>query len=238
MQYGNIIQFCRIPAGIKTKERGQVSVVKKTSRISLTIILMMVFTLVMITTAYAGSGGAEVYVNNTRLSASKPYWKNRNAPASASDWNAHFDAETATLTLKNAVMDTAYATPEGDTLVRASGALNLVPEGTNTLHRTGSQEGSTFGVYSADDLTIRGSGTLDILAKDSVSTGTIAAIATNGNLTVQSGTLIPEAECGAEAETVAIMCIQRMIFSGGDDCFLCAGSSRADHDEKEILLIC
>ena len=52
--------------------------------------------------AALAAGSTEIWVNNVKLDASNPYWKNGNLPASENDWNAHFDVSTATLTLKDA----------------------------------------------------------------------------------------------------------------------------------------
>ncbi len=186
---------------------------KKTTRISIVLILILVLILAMITTAAAGPGGSDVYVNNTLLSITTPYWKNGNAPASASDWNAHFDSATNTLTLKNAVIDTIYNTINGDFLVRSFDDLILVLEGTNTLRRSGAYTGATYGINSGGDLTIRGSGTLDILLKDSTTHATVTGINTTGNLTMQSGKSILAIESGEEA--FAVTCMGTLLFSGG-----------------------
>ena len=135
------------------------------------------------------ANATEVYVNNVKLDAGNPYWKNGNAAASASDWNAYFDANSATLTLRDATINTMHSVDYFRALVYGNGDITIKPEGTNTLQYTaGSGTENIVGILSDGTLTLAGDGRLQAQITKTGS-GTISATRSELDTTIQSGVL-------------------------------------------------
>ncbi len=153
------------------------------------LFLGMLVLLCLPPSAAMAADAVEVWVNNVQLSASSPYWKNGNEPASESDWNAHFDAATATLTLQDAQINTLHTVSSSyAALIYAEGDLTLNLDGSNTLqYTTGSGSGNINAIYiRSGSVSVTGSGQLDI-QMDIDGTGSSRGIYAERDITIQSG---------------------------------------------------
>lgn len=121
--------------------------------------------LVPLFSVQAKAAAAEkVIINTTTLDAEHPYYKNgdtygTNSYGTADDYNAYFDAENGTLKIKNLEVTTWLQ--HG---ITATGELTLVLEGSSSIKVTCSVNHNTtyYHGISAETLTIRGTGTLNI----------------------------------------------------------------------------
>jgi hypothetical protein len=165
---------------------------KKTSGITAAMILGALLALWLALPSASAAGSAEVYVNGQLLNASNPYWKNGNATASPTDWNAHFDAAAATLTLNNAVINTEAAVSYhlgSWGLVVGDGDLSLVLVGNNSLTYDSDVHADSLTVISHGDLTIGGSGSMSIRNYNAYSHSRAFGISSDEGLTILGGSL-------------------------------------------------
>lgn len=133
----------------------------------------------------AAEGGAEAAL--ALLNAAK--WSN----AEDSTW----DGDTKTLTLKGVNFTTAATTalklPAGATIVLADGTHNSITGGDAEVNETGGYQAkiSVYGIYAEGDLTIRGSGGLNVKSGKHTNTGNAwtysVALYAKGLVTVESG---------------------------------------------------
>jgi hypothetical protein len=188
---------------------------KSTGRIVAALLLTALLPLFFALPSASAGGGTEVWVNNVYLSSISPYWKNGNAPASASDWNAYLNAATATLTLKDASIDTLSGTSIDAfyrALVYADGNLTVVLEGDNQFQYTGSDPGSIVGIYATGSLTVNGSGSAT-MGLTQTGNERVQAIYSTNMLTIAGGSynfelVSPYAAFGFVSDT-------GILFSGG-----------------------
>jgi LPXTG-motif cell wall-anchored protein len=159
----------------------------KKFRLLSAVLAVLLLTPLIALPASAG-GGSDVWVNGVWLSSASPYWKNGNAPASASDWNAYFDDATNTLTLNNAEITDPYP-PLGASMILAYDDLNLVLNGTNTLIYTETENPALYGVNALGALTVSGSGSLEIRLIDTNELSSVIGLAAEGTIAINSGTL-------------------------------------------------
>lgn len=133
----------------------------------------------------AAEGGAEAAL--ALLNAAK--WSN----AEDSTW----DGDTKTLTLKGVNFTTTATTalklPDGATIVLADGTHNSITGGDAEVNETGGYQAkiSVYGIYAEGDLTIRGSGGLNVKSGKHTNTGNAwtysVALYAKGLVTVESG---------------------------------------------------
>ena len=165
---------------------------KSIFRVCITMILTALLTLTAFAPVALAANATEVYVNNVKLDKDNPYWKNGNAAASKDDGNAYFDETSATLTLYNAVINTARDTLVSGTyrpLVSANGDVTVVLSGANSLQYNDVLTGQIAGIYASGTTTIRGSGSLDIQIENAASTTFTFAIYSYRALSIQGGTI-------------------------------------------------
>lgn len=173
--------------------------------------LSMFLSLCLALPAALAAGSTEVWVNNVKLDASNPYWKNGNAPASAADWNAHFDAATATLTFQNAALDAV--SPTYTAMVYAGADIRIVFQNHNTLAYNSALYSTVYGVHANGDITIDGDGSADFRITTNISNGQAAAIYGEGGLTILGGSLTMDVRAGFVA--VGIRGFNGFLHAGG-----------------------
>jgi len=142
------------------------------------------------------AGALSVWVNGVELKAGANYLANGSAVASAvmpAGGYAHFDETTHTLTLNNAIVNTASANPvfpASIDLIGANGDLNIVLSGESTLSYAADSTPykPIYGIYSNGAITLSGTGELNISIEET-SVNEIAAfgIYCDGDLTILSG---------------------------------------------------
>ena len=159
-------------------------------------VIFTVMLLFLIAPLHASAAGAtQAYVNNVLLNAATPYWQNGSASASGwlpeDAWNAYFDATTATLTLKDAVINTIYNAGFGVTaLVYAAEDLKVIIAGDSRLQYTGVGTDNVYGIYAAGNLTVTGNGSIDIRLQNlSGGSNFMYAVSGYSDLLIQSGTI-------------------------------------------------
>ena len=171
----------------------------------------------------SAGGGADVWVNNVWLNSVSPYWKNGNAPASAGDWNAFYDAASSTLTLKDAVINT-LSDPTVDSmyqaLVYADGNLTVLLEGNCDLSYDGSGGSNIIGIFASGTLTVSGNGgaTIRITAADNQ---TVQGLCGKNALTVKGGAL--DLLLTSSTTTSGFASDNAILFSGGSAVAICNG---------------
>ncbi len=158
------------------------------------------------------AGSTEVWVNGVKLDAGNPYWKNGNAAASAADWNAHFDVSTATLTLKDAKLDTTYNTGY-HSLVFAPEDAGIVFLGRNEFAYTSAASDITVGVYVRGDMTINGDGSADFRLRAADAGAQAAAIYGDGMVTMYGGNITADIRAGFVA--VGMRGASGILYAGG-----------------------
>lgn len=171
-----------------------IAVMKKTSRIFFAMMIAVFLFSVFALPSASAAGATSVWVNNVELNAGSPYWKNGNLPATASDWNAHFDAATSTLTLNNAVIGTLHAYSSYNGLLFANGDLTLVLTGSSTLQYGATSLGTYMGIYVQGLLTVTGSGGASILLNGTAFSSYLYGIYTH-DLAIEAGTLNIQVNC-------------------------------------------
>lgn len=124
--------------------------------------LLCLFFLIPLSASPASAASAEqVTVSTVTLNAEHPYYKNGDTYGTAGDYNAYFDAETGTLTLRN--LDITTWRRDG---IQVSNNLILVLEGTSSIKVTCSVNDNKVYYHGIDaaglNLTVRGTGTLNI----------------------------------------------------------------------------
>ncbi len=168
---------------------------KKRNRVFFAIIVAVILLSVFAVPSASAAGATSVWVNNVELNAGNPYWKNGNLPASASSWNAYFDASAYTLTLRDAQINTLT----GDSvnllykgMIYANGDFTLVLSGASYLSYGGTASGAITGIYGNGTMTVRGEGSVDIQV-------TVTGVSQYGfgiyaaqDLTITGGTLTVE----------------------------------------------
>ncbi|MFH1879837.1 MAG: hypothetical protein ABIK64_03480, partial [Bacillota bacterium] len=190
------------------------------------IILLVVLLLCVSPPAASAADATGVWVNNVQLTAASPYWKNGNAPASASDWNAYFNAASATLTLQNAQIDTLSSTAVNSSnraLVYANGDLTLELSGTNTLQYAATSTVTVNGVYAAGSLAVQGSGSAGIAINLGAATIDTRGIYAAGNIECRGGTLDIRITTGSTAQ--GLMSTNNTLYSGGQAAIQVKGRS-------------
>ena len=135
----------------------------KKNVLSILLCLCMVISLLPTTALAADTPAQTVTVGEVELTSEAPYWKNGDnsdsgATGTTSDYNAYFDAATATLTLRNAVVTGAVKNSDNYGIY-AVGNLTVALEGSSTV-TGGEAANNSYGVYSRDSLTISGGGSL------------------------------------------------------------------------------
>lgn len=155
-----------------------------------------------------------LYLGETQVTKAKP---------SGTNWS--FDATTDTLTLNNFTYSGAgYNNYAG---IYASGSLNIVLKGTNTIELTSSSEGDSHGIYiSNGSLTISGDGSLTVksgTAPDGSTYGIKAAYSSrenpkgsSGHITIKSGTITAIAQKDAYTNCVGIYADKNLKILGGN----------------------
>lgn len=138
---------------------------KKRNRMFLAMMIAVFLLSVFALPTALAAGATSVWVNNVELNAGNPYWKNGNLTASASDWNAYFDASSYTLTLRDAQIntvsdDSVYTLYKG--MIYANGDFTLALSGASRLTYAGAASGHIAGVYGAGSITVTGEGSIDV----------------------------------------------------------------------------
>ena len=183
---------------------------KRTS--CLALVLSAIVLLCLAPPAALAAGSTEVYVNGQLLNAGNPYWKNGNLPASENDWNAHFDVSTATLTLKDAKLDTTYDTGY-HSLVFAPEDAGIVFLGRNEFAYTSAASDITIGVYVRGDMTINGDGSADFRLRAADAGAQAAAIYGDGMVTIHGGNITVDIRAGFVA--VGMRGASGILYAGG-----------------------
>ncbi len=112
----------------------------------------------------------DVVLNQARLNGLTPYWANGSTTAQAqlSDWNAYFDWETSTLTLKNAEVNlfaSLWDDPAAYSYIQANGDITLELQGNSRVTEKDAYPATASDVIAMNtkgDLTVTGSGALDV----------------------------------------------------------------------------
>lgn len=161
---------------------------------SMLLVMMLSLIIAFIPSAgYAENEGASVIIGNVTLTAGTPFLNSEGRAAeigSAGD-KARFEASSGTLTLMGA--DITEGTSHYG--ITSSGDLKIVLEGTNTI--SGENGASNhYGIYCGGNLTISGSGSLDIKTPKDITldnNNASCGIFCSNMLTINSGTLTVEA---------------------------------------------
>lgn len=161
---------------------------RKTNRIFAAFLLAAFLLLSFALPCASAGGGTDVWVNGIWLNGASPYWKNGDAAASPSDWNAYFDAATSTLTLKDAVINHPYDFTS-KALIYADGDLHLVLTGTNTLSGAETAAPALYGICALNSLTISGGGSADFQLTNTYEPSAVYGIFASDSLTINSGSL-------------------------------------------------
>lgn len=148
-----------------------------------------------------------VYVGDVALNATTPYWKNEasNATADASGYNAYFNKNTNTLTLKDANIpaDKYNVSSDGSYCsIYATKGLNLVLKGTNTVTgATAAVNQASIGVKVEDGagatLEISGTGSLTVTGGTASGTGSSYGIYSDNGLIITGGTVTAKGDTSA-----------------------------------------
>ncbi len=191
------------------------------------VLVLLVFSLALPPALAAGA--TEVYLNNAVLNAATPYWKNGSASAVSwlpdDEWNAYFNAATATVTLKNAVIqtNTLYNTYSGDNaLLYADGDLTVVLTGDSRLQYTNTATtGYVYGIFSTASLTVTGSGSVDIQLQNLSSPNYTRAVAGEWALLIQSGRIRINVE--GSTYVYGFYSFGNILFAGGEAAVMSTG---------------
>ena len=182
---------------------------------------MLLILLCLAFSAASAADATEVYVNNVKLDADYPYWVNGSLAALAAKpaggYNAYFNAAAATLTLQGASIDTVYIIGfySEESLVHANGDLTVILAGTNTLSYSSAADRYLYGISGDGDLTVTGSGSVDIqLRNTSAGNGRTCAILSGNNLYIQGGRFSIDVE-GPEYGYGFISESADMVYAGG-----------------------
>lgn len=152
--------------------------------------------------------GATVYVGNVELKGSKekPAYATTNADTGAvtlggdeETYNIKWDGET--LTLQNAAIKKAGEhNNESIAVYLASGNMNLVLVGKNTVDAPDSESASSCGIHVGGSLTISGqeNASLTVFGGDTTN-GNSCGIYANGTITMESGTVNATGESASAA---------------------------------------
>jgi hypothetical protein len=161
---------------------------RKTNRIFAAFLLATFLVFSFTLPCASAGGGTDVWVNGIWLNGASPYWKNGDAAASPSDWNAYFDAATSTLTLKDAVINHPFDFTS-KALIYADGDLNLVLTGTNTLSGAETAAPALYGICAVNSLTIYGGGSADFQLANTYEPSAVYGIYAGESLAITSGLL-------------------------------------------------
>ena len=168
--------------------------------------MALVLCLVLLPAAALAANEATVYVGSVALTGStdSPAYATTNADTGAvtvgggeETYNIKWDGET--LTLQNAAIKKAGEhNNESIAVYLASGNMNLVLVGKNTVDAPDSESASSCGIHVGGSLTISGEGnaSLSVLAGPTTN-GNSCGIYANGAITMESGTVTATGESAA-----------------------------------------
>ena len=164
--------------------------------------------LVLLPAAALAADGATVYVGSVKLtdSTETPAYATTDATTGIvtlggdeNTYNIKWDGET--LTLRNAAIKQAGVhNNESIAVYLASGNMNLVLVGKNTVEAPDSESVSSCGIHVGGNLTIRGqdNGSLSVFGGDTTN-GNSCGIYANGTITIESGTVNATGESASAA---------------------------------------
>ncbi len=135
-----------------------------------------------------------VIINKVELTALAPYWVNGGTTALSAEpvggYNAYLDVANSSLILKNADIDTFNSSGKGDCAIETYIDLTIFLAGTNTIAYTGTGYDKLYGIYGFRDISLEGTGSLDIqFSNTGPKGGSFGIFNTMGSLTI--------ADCGA-----------------------------------------
>lgn len=191
-------------------------------------LLCLVLCLSLLPTSALAANEATVYVGSVALTGSKEkpaYAKTDDSGnvsqdgATADDYNIKWDGET--LTLQNATIKEAEEYPgksdEKIAIYLASGNMNLVLVGKNTVDAQGGGKAASYGINLGNgSLTISGEGNASLSVLAGLTTnGNSCGIYANGAITMESGTVTVTGE-SASGDSYGIYPAQSFTVKGGN----------------------
>ena len=152
-------------------------------RLSLPVVLLLLLVLALVSALPLAAYAAPPLANNTwQFSASSPNETNVAYGGGTYSWSQ----STKTLTLNGVNHTTGAATA---LKISVPGA-KIVLQGANTIRSTFNASNDTFGIFADQDLTISGTGSLNVIAGTSTNSACDSdAIAAMGTLTISGGTV-------------------------------------------------
>lgn len=185
---------------------------------TLTLVLILISGLPVMPALAANA--TYVTVGGVTLNAATPYWANGAAAASAAapatGGYVYFNETANTLTLNNAVMDTAYTVPGNPTLnggLSANGDVKIVLIGASTIAIAANSTDIIVGIMTGAT-TVSGGGSLNIQLSNTNISSHMYGMLTFGDLTILSGTITVSIHSGDTA--YGIMSNSKILIAGGN----------------------